>query len=34
LWTIDDLGGWKTVDTALFDKENGSVARIYDEATK
>jgi sulfate transport system substrate-binding protein len=34
LWTIDDLGGWSTVDTALFDKEAGTIARIYDAATK
>lgn len=33
LWTITDLGGWGTVNDELFDEENGSVARIYDEAT-
>jgi sulfate/thiosulfate transport system substrate-binding protein len=33
LWTIDDLGGWGKVDDELFDEENGSVARIYEEAT-
>jgi sulfate transport system substrate-binding protein len=32
LWTVDDLGGWATVDTALFDKERGSIAVIYDKA--
>ena len=34
LWTIADLGGWKSVDKALFDKENGTIAKIYDAATK
>jgi sulfate transport system substrate-binding protein len=34
LWSITDLGGWKTVDKTLFDKENGSVAKIYNSATK
>ncbi len=33
LWTIDDLGGWKTVDAELFDADSGSIAKIYDEAT-
>ena len=33
LWTIDDLGGWKTVDGTLFKKETGSIAVIYDKAT-
>ncbi|WP_328358124.1 sulfate ABC transporter substrate-binding protein [Mycobacterium sp. NBC_00419] len=33
LWTISDLGGWKTVDPALFDKENGSITKIYKQAT-
>ncbi|WP_320671520.1 sulfate ABC transporter substrate-binding protein [Patulibacter defluvii] len=33
LWTIDDLGGWKTVDPKLFDPDNGSIAKIYDAAT-
>ena len=33
LWTIDDLGGWKTVDSALFDKENGAITVIYKKAT-
>ncbi|WP_406830104.1 sulfate ABC transporter substrate-binding protein [Pedococcus sp. KACC 23699] len=33
LWTIDDLGGWKTVDGTLFKKETGSIALIYDKAT-
>jgi sulfate transport system substrate-binding protein len=33
LWTIDDLGGWKTVDPALFDKENGAITVIYKKAT-
>ena len=33
LWTIADLGGWKTVDSALFDKENGAITTIYKKAT-
>jgi sulfate/thiosulfate-binding protein len=33
LWTIADLGGWSAVDPALFDKENGSVTKIYKQAT-
>ncbi len=33
LWTIDDLGGWSKVNDALFDEENGSVAKIYNEVT-
>lgn len=34
LWTIDDLGGWKTVDGSLFTKGTGAIAVIYDKATK
>ncbi|WP_068273830.1 sulfate ABC transporter substrate-binding protein [Aldersonia kunmingensis] len=34
LWTIADLGGWKKVDAELFAKDTGSVAVIYDNATK
>lgn len=33
LWTIADLGGWASVDTALFDKENGAITNIYKKAT-
>jgi sulfate transport system substrate-binding protein len=33
LWTIADLGGWTSVDTALFDKENGAITTIYKKAT-
>jgi sulfate/thiosulfate transport system substrate-binding protein len=33
LWTIDDLGGWNSVDPALFDKDNGSITNIYKQAT-
>lgn len=33
LWSIDDLGGWKAVDGALFKKDTGSIAVIYDKAT-
>jgi sulfate transport system substrate-binding protein len=34
LWTIRDLGGWKKVDAALFAQNTGSIAKIYDAATK
>jgi sulfate/thiosulfate transport system substrate-binding protein len=33
LWTIADLGGWSTVDPALFDKDNGTITKIYKQAT-
>jgi sulfate/thiosulfate-binding protein len=33
LWTIADLGGWGEVDPALFDKENGTITKIYKQAT-
>lgn len=33
LWTIADLGGWSAVDPALFDKDNGSITKIYKKAT-
>src|ERR1700704_3542146 len=33
LWTIADLGGWSTVDPALFDMDNGSITKIYKQAT-
>jgi sulfate/thiosulfate transport system substrate-binding protein len=33
LWTIADLGGWSSVDPALFDKDNGSITKIYKQAT-
>jgi len=33
LWTIADLGGWSVVDPALFDKDNGSITKIYKQAT-
>ena len=34
LWTIADLGGWKQVDSTLFTKDVGSIAKIYDAATQ
>ncbi|MGV9746555.1 sulfate ABC transporter substrate-binding protein [Rhodococcus zopfii] len=34
LWTIADLGGWSTVDADLFKQGTGSIAVIYDNATK
>jgi sulfate/thiosulfate-binding protein len=33
LWTIDDLGGWSTVNDELFDPDKGTVAKIYNDAT-
>jgi sulfate/thiosulfate transport system substrate-binding protein len=33
LWTIADLGGWGTVDPQLFDKNTGSITKIYTQAT-
>jgi sulfate/thiosulfate transport system substrate-binding protein len=33
LWTIADLGGWNVVDPQLFDKDNGSITKIYKQAT-
>ena len=32
LFTIDDLGGWTKVNEELFDIENGSIAKIEEEA--
>ena len=34
LWTIEDLGGWKAVNDSLFKKDVGSIAVIYDKATR
>ena len=34
LWTIADLGGWKEVDSTLFKKDVGDIAKIYDAATQ
>lgn len=33
LWSIADLGGWKSVDRTLFTQEVGAIAVIYDKAT-
>ncbi len=33
LWTVDDLGGWSKLDPELFDKDNGSITKIYMQAT-
>ncbi|RMI32899.1 sulfate ABC transporter substrate-binding protein [Nocardia stercoris] len=33
-WTIADLGGWKKVDKDLFTPGSGSIAQLYDAATK
>ena len=32
LWTIADLGGWNVVDPQLFDKDNGTITKIYKQA--
>jgi sulfate/thiosulfate-binding protein len=34
LYTIQDLGGWSKVNDSLFDPDNGSVAKIYNQATQ
>ncbi len=34
LWTIEDLGGWDAVERQLFDKDNGTITRIYRQATE
>ncbi|MEV0435067.1 sulfate ABC transporter substrate-binding protein [Nocardia sp. NPDC050413] len=34
LWTIDDLGGWKTVNKELFTQGTGKIAVVYDQATR
>ncbi|NNH74182.1 sulfate ABC transporter substrate-binding protein [Nocardia uniformis] len=34
LWTIADLGGWETVDAELFKQGSGSIAAVYEKATK
>jgi sulfate transport system substrate-binding protein len=34
LWTIADLGGWDAVDVQLFDKNTGSITKIYMQATR
>lgn len=33
-WSIADLGGWRSVDGALFDPDTGSITAIYDRATR
>lgn len=33
LWTIQDLGGWSEVDSTLFNKDNGSITLIFQQAT-
>ncbi|BCI54109.1 sulfate ABC transporter substrate-binding protein [Mycolicibacterium litorale] len=33
LWTIADLGGWQKVDSELFNKDTGSITKIYTQAT-
>jgi sulfate transport system substrate-binding protein len=33
LHTIAELGGWEKVDSDFFDADDGSVAKIYDQAT-
>ncbi|MDP2710294.1 MAG: sulfate ABC transporter substrate-binding protein [Solirubrobacteraceae bacterium] len=33
LYTIADFGGWDKVNAELFDPDNGTIAKIYDQAT-
>ncbi|MDY6995260.1 MAG: extracellular solute-binding protein [Actinomycetota bacterium] len=33
LWTVGDLGGWEMADRQFFDEGNGTIARIYRQAT-
>ncbi len=33
VYTISDLGGWKTADKELFDKQNGLLTQVYAKAT-
>src|SRR5581483_6469055 len=33
LWSITELGGWNSVDPSLFDKDNGTITKIYKQAT-
>jgi sulfate/thiosulfate transport system substrate-binding protein len=33
LWTIADLGGWNVADPQLFDKDNGTITKIYQQGT-
>ncbi|WP_040789574.1 sulfate ABC transporter substrate-binding protein [Nocardia paucivorans] len=34
LYTVADLGGWETVNEELFAPDSGSIAIVYDNATK
>jgi sulfate/thiosulfate transport system substrate-binding protein len=34
LWTISDLGGWKQVQLRFFDSKNGTITRIFNQATE
>lgn len=34
LWTVADLGGWDTVNEELFADGSGTIAIVYDNATK
>lgn len=34
LWTIADLGGWRQVQLRFFDIKNGSITRVFNEATR
>lgn len=34
LYTIDDLGGWASVDRELFQQDIGAIAMIYGDATR
>ncbi|WP_264066504.1 extracellular solute-binding protein [Mycolicibacterium komossense] len=32
LWTVADLGGWRSIDPKFFDSENGAVTKIFNQA--
>ncbi len=34
VWTIADLGGWSKVNADLFDAEDGTIIKLYDEITQ
>jgi ABC-type sulfate transport system substrate-binding protein len=34
VWTIADLGGWKQVQLRFFDSKNGTITRIFNQATQ
>ncbi|MBB3039026.1 sulfate transport system substrate-binding protein [Hoyosella altamirensis] len=34
VWGVDDFGGWKVVNTELFDPDNGAISTLYYEALR